>query len=155
MSELVEISNLTKVYDKKMLALDHISLTIPRGKIVGLLGPNGSGKTTLIKLLNGLLVAQEGEILINGMKPGAETKGIVSYLPERTYFRNSMKVNELIDFFETFYADFRRDRAITMLDNLNIETEFGKCYPESIKRNQRKGTADYGYEQRCTTVCFR
>ena len=121
MSELVEISNLTKVYDKKMLALDHISLTIPRGKIVGLLGPNGSGKTTLIKLLNGLLVAQEGEILINGMKPGAETKGIVSYLPERTYFRNSMKVNELIDFFETFYADFRRDRAITMLDNLHID----------------------------------
>lgn len=49
--------------------------------------PNGSGKTTLIKLINGLLTATEGEILINGSRPGPESKSVVSYLPERTYFR--------------------------------------------------------------------
>lgn len=123
MSELVEMNNLTKVYEKKKMALDHLSLTIPRGKIIGLLGPNGSGKTTLIKLINGLLVATEGEITINGIKPGAETKGYVSYLPERTYFQNSMKVKELIDYFSDFYQDFRPERARQMLANLNISED--------------------------------
>lgn len=123
MSELVEISNLTKVYAKQKMALDHINLSIPRGRIIGLLGPNGSGKTTLIKLLSGLLVAQEGEIRIAGKNPGAETKAYVSYLPERTYFRNSMKVRELIDFFADFYADFKPERAVKMLENLNINQD--------------------------------
>lgn len=121
MSELVEVCNITKVYEKKKTALEHMSLTIPRGKIIGLLGPNGSGKTTLIKLINGLLVATEGEIRINGKKPGVESKGCVSYLPERTYFQNSMKVSELIAFFADFYQDFRPERARQMLKNLNID----------------------------------
>lgn len=123
MSELVEINNLTKVYEKKKLALDHLNLIIPRGKIIGLLGPNGSGKTTLIKLINGLLTATEGEILINGNKPGAETKSWVSYLPERTYFQSSMKVKELIAYFSDFYSDFRPERARQMLANLNISED--------------------------------
>ncbi len=123
MSQLVEITNLTKVYDKKKLALDHLNLIIPRGKIIGLLGPNGSGKTTLIKLINGLLVATEGEISINGNKPGVETKSCVSYLPERTYFQNSMKVKELIAYFADFYADFRPERARAMLENLHISED--------------------------------
>ena len=92
MSELVKIKGLTKSYDKRKNALDHLDLTIPSGRIIGLLGPNGSGKTTLIKLLAGLLMPNEGEILICGKEPGAETKAVVSYLPERTYFRSSMRV---------------------------------------------------------------
>ena len=123
MSELVEINNLTKVYENKKLALDHLNLIIPRGKIIGLLGPNGSGKTTLIKLINGLLTATEGQVLINGNKPGVETKSCVSYLPERTYFQNSMKVKELIAYFADFYSDFRTERARQMLANLNISEE--------------------------------
>ena len=121
MSELVEVKNLTKVYEKKKTALSQVNLMIPRGKIIGLLGPNGSGKTTLIKLLSGLLVATEGEILINGYKPGPETKSMVSYLPERTYFQNSMRVKELIEYFADFYQDFRPERARQMLMNLNID----------------------------------
>lgn len=123
MSELVEVNNLTKVYEKKKVALDHMNLIVPRGKIIGLLGPNGSGKTTLIKLINGLLVATEGEVLINGSKPGPESKGCVSYLPERTYFQNSMKVSELIAYFADFYGDFRPERARQMLANLNISED--------------------------------
>ena len=96
MSGLVEIHNLTKTYDKKKEALHDLTLTLPRGKIIGLLGPNGSGKTTLIKLLNGLLVPDSGEILIDGEKPGPSTKAKVSYLPERTYLKNGATIRELV-----------------------------------------------------------
>lgn len=121
MSELVKIKGLTKSYDKRKNALDHLDLTIPSGRIIGLLGPNGSGKTTLIKLLAGLLMPNEGEILICGKEPGAETKAVVSYLPERTYFRSSMRVKELIEYFQDFYADFCPERARELLGNLKID----------------------------------
>ena len=120
MSELVEIRGLTKVYEKIMTSLDNFNLTIGRGRIIGLLGPNGSGKTTLIKLMNGLLEATEGEVLMNGHRPGPQTKNWISYLPERTYFHNNMRVDELIRFFCDFYQDFRPERARQMLSNLNI-----------------------------------
>ena len=121
MSELVEIRNLTKVYDKKKTALNGLNLTLQRGRIIGLLGPNGSGKTTLIKIMNGLLTPTEGEILINGEKPGPATKARISYLPERTYLSAGKKVSELLTFFEDFYEDFRPERAREMLASLNID----------------------------------
>lgn len=121
MSGLVEIRNLTKVYEKKRTALDGLNLVIPRGKIVGLLGPNGSGKTTLIKIINGLLVPTGGQVLINGLAPGAQTKSRISYLPERTYFQNSMRVRELLEYFADFYDDFRVERAREMLLSLHID----------------------------------
>ena len=73
MSELLKITGLTKRYSN-VLALDNVDLTVEPGKIIGVLGPNGSGKTTLIKLINGLLTPTKGSILINGSKPGVETK---------------------------------------------------------------------------------
>ena len=80
MSSRLECKNLTKDYGNVM-ALSDVNLTLESGRIVGLLGPNGSGKTTLIKLANGLLQPTSGEILLNGLKPGPETKAFVSYLP--------------------------------------------------------------------------
>lgn len=121
MSELVEIHNLKKSYDKRKEALHDLTLTLPRGRIVGLLGPNGSGKTTLIKLLNGLLVPDGGEILIDGEKPGPSTKAKVSYLPEKTYLKNGATIRELLSYFQDFYEDFRTDRAKEMLAALRIE----------------------------------
>lgn len=122
MSQLVKCENLSKSYGKKQ-ALDHISLEIESGQIVGLLGPNGSGKTTLIKLLNGLLHKDEGEILVGGHPIGIESKKIVSYLPERTYFSNRIRVREAIELFEDFYEDFRRERAEEMLADLGIDLD--------------------------------
>ena len=120
MSGLVEIRNLTKVYEKKRTALDGLNLVMRRGKIGGLFRPNGSGKTTLIKILNGLLVPTGGQVLINGLAPGAQTKARISYLPERTYFQNSMRVKELLEYFADFYEDFRMERAREMLLSLHI-----------------------------------
>ncbi|WP_024621636.1 ABC transporter ATP-binding protein [Metaclostridioides mangenotii] len=119
---VAEFKNLQKNYGKKE-ALKNINLNIPRGKIVGLLGPNGSGKSTMIKILNGLLHPDSGEILIEGMKPSIETRSIVSYLPERTYLNDWMKVKDIIKFFSDFYSDFDIDKAIKMLKDLNIDTE--------------------------------
>ena len=87
-------------------ALNNLNLSLERGQIIGLLGPNGSGKTTFIKLINDVLVPTKGEILINGMAPGVETKKIISYLPERTYLDETMKVKEIITYFSDFY-DYR------------------------------------------------
>ncbi len=71
---LIEISHLTKTYGKNDIpALEDVNISLESGQIVGLLGPNGSGKTTLIKVLNGLLQSYEGEVLIDGQKPGPYT----------------------------------------------------------------------------------
>ena len=119
MTPILECRDLCKRYGS-VQALDHINLRLEPGRIVGLLGPNGSGKTTLIKMANGLLTWEHGDLLIDGMAPGIETKKIVSYLPERTYLSEWMTAAQTIDFFEDFYPDFRRDRAEEMLLRLNV-----------------------------------
>ena len=81
---ILECKDLTKYYDRS-LGLDHLSLRLEPGRIVGLLGPNGSGKTTLLKIANGLLTPSSGQLLIDGKAPGPDTRRLVSYLPERTY----------------------------------------------------------------------
>lgn len=120
MSELVQITGLTKYYGAKK-ALDNVHLTVQPGKIIGLLGPNGSGKTTLIKILNGLLQADAGEVLINGNKPGVITKNEVSYLPDRPYFGDWMKVEDVMSLFSDFYYDFNREHAEGMCKALGID----------------------------------
>lgn len=121
MSEhLVQINGVSKYYGAKK-ALDNVSLTIESGKIIGLLGPNGSGKTTLIKILNGLLQADAGQVLIGGNAPGVITKSEVSYLPDRPYFGDWMKVKDVINLFEDFYYDFSREHAEAMSKSLGID----------------------------------
>ena len=110
---------LTKRYGA-VEALSDVSVELPAGKIIGLLGPNGSGKTTLIKILAGLLTPTAGEVRICGEEPGVSTKAMVSYLPERMYFDPGMKVKECIDLFRDFYADFDEGRAMGMLSVLGV-----------------------------------
>ena len=119
MTPILECRDLCKRYGS-VQALDHVNLRLEPGRIVGLLGPNGSGKTTLIKMANGLLTWEHGDLLIDGIAPGIETRKIVSYLPERTYLAEWMTAAQTIDFFEDFYPDFRRDRAEDMLLRLNV-----------------------------------
>ena len=116
-------------------ALDQVDLSIEPGRIVGLLGPNGSGKTTLIKLANGLLTPSEGELRVCGLLPGKESHACVSYLPERTAIPTWMSVTQLLDFYQDFYADFRRDAAEEMLSHLNIP-------PKQRIKQMSKGTRE-------------
>lgn len=117
----LEFKNITKDYSG-LKALNDFSLKIDSGRIVGLLGSNGSGKTTLIKLVNGLITPTSGEVLINGKKPGIESKKIISYLPERSYLNMDMKVSEVLEFFEDFYEDFSKKNALELLKKLSINT---------------------------------
>ena len=118
--ELVHCSNLSRSFGE-VQALRDVNLSLSAGKIVGLLGPNGSGKTTLIKILNGLLQPSAGEARIAGNLPGVETKKLVSYLPDRNYFPEWMRVGDMIDLFADFYADFDRAKADEMCRALGLE----------------------------------
>lgn len=120
MSVLLECHGLSKMYGN-LWALNNIDLTLESGKIIGLLGPNGSGKTTLIKIINGLLTPTSGSITVDGKKIGTETKKAVSYLPDNIYLNSWMTVEQIVNFFGDFYADFRKELACEMLKDLGIE----------------------------------
>jgi len=131
---ILNTKNLTKIYGKKT-ALSQINMVVPRGRIIGLLGPNGSGKSTFIKLAAGLLVPSSGELLIDGQPPGVLTKSKISYLSERSYLSDWMRVREIIAFFEDFYADFNRIKAENMLKDLDIN-------PDDRLKTMSKGTKE-------------
>ncbi len=131
---LIEYRNLVKRYGS-VPALDGISLDIPAGRIVGLLGPNGSGKTTLIKLTVGLLKPTSGTVMINGKEPGPESKAAVAYLPERSYMSEWMSVQSFVDYFADFYRDFDRVKANEMLSRLGID-------PKRTLKTLSKGTKE-------------
>jgi len=131
---MIECNGLTKYYGR-VRALNNVNLKIEKGQIVGLLGPNGSGKTTMIKLANGLLKPNGGEILIDGSKPGVKTKSVVAYLPDREFLPDYMSVEAIFKMYEDFFADFRRQKAEDMLSSLNID-------PAMTLKKMSKGTKD-------------
>lgn len=134
MNPILECKSLTKKFGK-FEAISDVNLNLEKGRIIGLLGPNGSGKTTLIKMANGLLTPSSGQILINGLQVSPQTKEMISYLPERTYLNNWMKVCGVIDFFSDFYSNFDKNKAYEMLKRLNIN-------PNDRLKTMSKGTKE-------------
>lgn len=134
MSTLLECKDLTKKFASHT-AVDHISLTIESGHIIGLLGPNGSGKTTLIKMINGLLTPTSGTLYIQEQSVGVESKKHISYLPDHTYLNMNQRVSEIISFFDDFYEDFDSKRAYDMLEKLQID-------PKTRLKSMSKGTKE-------------
>ena len=132
--QLIVARGLTKIYGNTP-ALDHIDLSVGRGRIVGLLGPNGSGKTTFIKLLCGLLQPTMGLLTIDGHEPGVYTKSIISYLPDRMYFADWMHSCDLTAFFADFFSDFDRAMAMEMFAALGIG-------PNDRLKTMSKGTKE-------------
>ena len=132
---VLECKNLKKAYKKGNFVLNDFNIRIPEGKIIGLLGPNGCGKSTLIKLIAGLLQPGEGEITVCDIPVGEQTKAMISYLPERPYFNGSMSVNEMIEYFKEFYADFDEERAYRLLADLSID-------PKAKLKTLSKGTKE-------------
>ena len=132
---VLECKGLTKSYKSGIRVLDNMDLELPAGRIVGLLGPNGCGKSTLIKLIAGLLQPDSGTITVDGKPIGPESKAVVSYLPERPYFNPSQKVNDLIEMFVDFYADFDKELALKLLSDLGID-------PRARMKTLSKGTKE-------------
>ena len=122
MSTLIQCQNVTKRYGNTV-ALNNVSFAVESGHIVGLLGPNGSGKTTFIKLLTGLLVQEQGQVLVDGQEIGVHSKSIISYLPDINYLDMSKTVDQIVKTFALFYSDFDVNRAYDMFNRLCIETK--------------------------------
>jgi len=131
---IIQTDHLSKHYGD-ITALDDVSISIDKGQIVGLLGPNGSGKTTLLKLLNDLIKPTSGDLTVNGMKPGIETKKIVAYLPDRNALPDYMTTNQLIRLYEDFFPDFSRSKAEDMIHDLGID------FSQQLKK-MSKGTKE-------------
>ena len=135
----IEVKHLTHTYSQgsafQATAIEDVNLTISEGEFIGVIGHTGSGKSTLIQHLNGLLQPTSGSVLIDGQAPGTYTHSIISYLPDKNYLNDAMKVNDLISFFADFYTDFDRVKATDMLDSLQID-------PLSRLKTLSKGTKE-------------
>lgn len=116
---LIEFKNLTKYYGSK-LVLNQLNLSLKKGRIIGLLGPNGSGKTTMIKIINGLLKSYQGEVVIDSKKIGKETKQMISYLPDESYFQDWMKAKDALNLFKDLYKDFNYEHCIELMTSFNL-----------------------------------
>ena len=108
MTYALECEALNKRYGTRS-ALTNLTMHFEQGRIIGLLGPNGSGKTTLLKLAAGLLVPSGGSIRVVGHEPGAETKGMVAYLPDRMALPAYMRTADGV-YFEHDYSQLQRRR---------------------------------------------
>ena len=121
MENILQITGLSSKYGS-FLALNDISLQIPHGKIVGLLGPNGSGKTTLIKVIMGLISSYSGQVRIAGYEPGIEATPHISYLPDRNHIPSWLTIKQALSLFADFYTDFDHTKAQDMLNMMKINT---------------------------------
>ena len=130
-----KVRDLTKDYDGHVV-LNNISFDIPRGKIVGLLGPNGCGKSTLMKILAGVIHDYTGNIKIGGRPIGIGSKAHLAYLPDRTYFPERFRTVDCINYFADFFADFDKVKAI------EFAAKFG------LDLNQRIKTMSKGMQEK-------
>ena len=134
MNTILEYSHVTKQYST-VCALNDVNLAIEPGHIVGLLGPNGSGKTTLLKIACGLLCPTTGTVSVCGGPVGPDSKLRISYLPDKNYLSEWMRISQIIDLFHDFYSNFDRNKAYEMLQRLNIS-------PKQKLKTLSKGTRE-------------
>lgn len=128
---MIELKAITKKYNNRC-ALDGVTLTIPQGKVIGLVGENGSGKTTLLKLMAGLLTPGSGEAMFNGQPITRKVAANIAYMPDADLFYPYFKVGQLFDFFDSQFEDFDLIKAKEIAQFLNISLD------EKIK-NMSKG----------------
>jgi ABC-type multidrug transport system ATPase subunit len=111
---VIELTNVTKRFDS-LTAVNNLSLTIPKGEVLGVLGPNGAGKTTLFKLIAGFLTPDSGQI-----RPSGQEWPTIGYKPERLLYPNHLKVRQYLE-------------MVASLSNLN-GVEAKKRVDESLER---------------------
>ena len=121
-NNLIELQNVTKLYGKKM-ALCNVSLSIPSGKIIGLLGPNGSGKTTLIKTIMKIIRQQSGNILVCGTQASYETRKFISFMPDREFLYDSMTIRDAIQYYKDMFNDFDVNKSNYLLQKLHLNID--------------------------------
>jgi ABC-2 type transport system ATP-binding protein len=137
----IDVKGLTKRYGGRA-AVDHVDLAVPRGRIVGFLGPNGSGKTTTIRMLCGLLTPDDGTGTCLGLDiraQAAEIKRHVGYMTQRFSLYEDLSIEENLDFVARLYAvPDRRARVRDALERLGLQA----------RAQQLAGTLSGGWKQR-------
>src|SRR3954471_20067250 len=137
---IIQIDGVSRHFGPKP-ALDNVSLTIPRGKVFGLVGENGAGKTTLIKHILGLLKAETGSVRVFGLGPGQKPPAVLSrigFLSENRDLPAWMRVDELLHYTEAFYPQWDRSYAE------QLRQQFGLDPASRIKNLSRGETAKAG-----------
>jgi len=120
MDDFIQIEGISKKYDNKYVMKD-VSITIPSGRIIGLLGDNGIGKTTLLKLLGNLQKPDRGEIRIDHTPVSQMKAKDIVYLLEPANIYDWMKIKQAIAFYSDFHADFDKDRALRMCREFGLD----------------------------------
>ena len=108
--ELIQCKDVSKSFGEKV-ALDHVTVSIPKGKIFGLLGPNGAGKTTLIRIINRITIPNSGEVLFDGRPITQDDVEKIGYLPEERGLYRKMKVGEQAMYFAQLKGMSSREAA--------------------------------------------
>ncbi len=117
---MLELKHVTKKYLRRA-ALEDVSLALQPGSTCLLLGPNGSGKTTMMKLIAGLTRPTHGDIALDGMPIGKNTKARVAYMPTENYFYNYMTVRDIGRYYADFFADFDPRAFEGLLARMELE----------------------------------
>jgi len=123
---MIKVNNLTKSFDG-FTALNNLSLHVEKGSIYGLIGVNGSGKTTLIRHLTGVLVPDNGEVLVGGQKvlENADVKERMGYIPDELFFYQNYSLKAMAKFYKGLYPTWNDDRYHEMINNFGLK-ENGK-----------------------------
>lgn len=120
MSDVIQMTNVTKKYIKQTVLKD-ISLTVPIGKIVGIVGGNGSGKSTLLRLISGLSLPTSGRVTVNGETANRRTGKVVSYSSDLGSFYPIFTVREAIRFQASQFADFNLAKADEIMKLMQLD----------------------------------
>lgn len=117
---MLDCVNVVKRYGGKF-AVNGMSVAIEDAHIYGLLGPNGSGKSTWMKMAAGLIVPDEGEIRLDGVKISAETKKHIAYMPTEGYFYSYMKIKDAGRYYQDFFDDFDAQQFEKLTADMDLE----------------------------------
>jgi ABC-2 type transport system ATP-binding protein len=142
---VVETKELTKKYGR-VVALDHLTLSVGRGQILGFVGPNGAGKTTTIKILVGLARPTSGSATIAGVdcvREARKIKRLVGYMPDAFGSYDNMRVGEYLDFFGAAFGLSRRPRMQRIDEVLDIAgaASFRDLYVEALSHGMKQRVA--------------
>ena len=137
---LIQCKDVCKSFGEKV-ALDHVSVDIPKGKIFGLLGPNGAGKTTLIRIINRITIPTGGEVLFDGRPITQDDVEKIGYLPEERGLYRKMKVGEQAMYFAQLKGMSSREAAAELKKwfvRFGIESWWNKKVEELSKGMAQK-----------------
>lgn len=119
---IVVFEQVVKKFTGKV-ALKGASFSLPRGKVIGVIGTNGSGKSTLLKLMAGLQYPNKGQVLINGREAERLSSRHIAFLPEQDVFYPTYSIEQTIRFYNEIYSDFDRNKALEIVRFLNLVLE--------------------------------